>query len=82
MKTIFRKSKLSATIAMTADFAALEARVMATVTKQPEDAHIQTAAEFFCCKPEEVTPEMRAVGKQLNYSKLYNNLEALCVNDN
>lgn len=36
-----------------------------------EDLHAKTAAEQFGVPVSEVTPEMRAVGKHLNYVKMY-----------
>jgi len=36
-----------------------------------EDMHVKKACELFAVKPEEVTPEMRRIAKELNFSLNY-----------
>lgn len=55
-----------------ADYAALEARVLAS-TPETKDIHIAKAMELFGVAEADVTPTMRNKAKSLNYFDLYSN---------
>jgi DNA polymerase-1 len=68
------------TVLLSADYSQMELRVLAHVTGEPmlreafqngEDVHALTAARLYNVPPEEVTSEMRRVGKMLNYGVIY-----------
>jgi DNA polymerase-1 len=63
-----------------ADYSQIELRVMAHLSGDPmlseafrsgQDIHARTAAEMFDRRPEEVTPEMRASAKAINFGIIY-----------
>jgi DNA polymerase-1 len=68
------------TVLLSADYSQIELRVLAHVTGEPalreafqkgEDVHALAAARLYDVSPEEVTAEMRRVGKMLNYGVIY-----------
>jgi DNA polymerase-1 len=68
------------TVLLSADYAQIELRVLAHVTGEErlceafardEDVHVLTAARLYDVKPEDVTADMRRVGKMLNYGIIY-----------
>jgi DNA polymerase I len=68
------------TVLLSADYSQIELRVLAHVTGEPalreafqksEDVHSFAAARLYNVTPEEVTSEMRRVGKMLNYGVIY-----------
>jgi len=68
------------TVLLSADYSQIELRVLAHVTGEPalreafrkgEDVHALAAARLYDVPPEGVTPEMRRVGKTLNYGVIY-----------
>jgi DNA polymerase-1 len=68
------------TVLLGADYSQIELRVLAHVTGEPalreaflkrEDIHALAAARLYDVPPEEVTAEMRRVGKMLNYGVIY-----------
>jgi DNA polymerase-1 len=68
------------TVLLSADYSQIELRVLAHVTGEPalreafqkgEDVHTQAAARLYDVPPDEVTAEMRRVGKLLNYGVIY-----------
>ncbi len=70
----------SPTVLLSADYSQIELRVLAHVTGEPvlreafqegEDVHTLAAARLYGVPPEEVTAEMRRVGKMLNYGVIY-----------
>ena len=72
--------KSGPTLLLSADYSQIELRVLAHVTGEPalreafhkgEDIHNLAAARLYGVPPEEVTAEMRRVGKMLNYGVIY-----------
>jgi DNA polymerase-1 len=70
----------SPTVLLSADYSQIELRVLAHVTGEPvlrealqkgEDVHTLAAARLYAVPPEEVTAEMRRIGKMLNYGVIY-----------
>jgi DNA polymerase-1 len=68
------------TVLLSADYSQIELRVLAHVTGEPalreafqkgEDIHALAAARLYNVPPEEVTTEMRRIGKMLNYGVIY-----------
>jgi DNA polymerase-1 len=68
------------TVLLSVDYSQIELRVLAHVTGEPalreafqngEDIHALAAARLYNVPPEEVTAEMRRVGKMLNYGVIY-----------
>ena len=68
------------TVLLSADYSQIELRVLAHMTGEPalreafqkgEDVHALAAARLYGVPPEEVTAEMRRVGKMLNYGVVY-----------
>jgi DNA polymerase-1 len=68
------------TVLLSADYSQIELRVLAHVTgesalreafQKGEDVHTLAAARLYSVPPEEVTAEMRRVGKMLNYGVIY-----------
>jgi DNA polymerase-1 len=68
------------TVLLSADYSQIELRVLAHVTGEPalreafhkgKDVHALAAARLYDVTPEEVTAEMRRVGKMLNYGVIY-----------
>jgi DNA polymerase I len=68
------------TVLLGADYSQIELRVLAHVTGEPslreafqkgEDVHTLAAARLYGVPPEEVTAEMRRIGKMLNYGVIY-----------
>jgi DNA polymerase I len=68
------------TVLLSVDYSQIELRVLAHITGEPalreafqkgEDVHVLAAARLYGVSPEEVTPEMRRVGKMLNYGVVY-----------
>jgi len=68
------------TVLLSVDYSQIELRVLAHVTGEPalreafqkgEDVHVLAAARLYGVSPEEVTSEMRRVGKMLNYGVVY-----------
>jgi DNA polymerase-1 len=68
------------TVLLSADYSQIELRILAHVTGEPalreafekgEDVHTLAAARLYGLPPEEVTAEMRRVGKMLNYGVIY-----------
>jgi DNA polymerase-1 len=68
------------TVLLSADYSQIELRVLAHVTGEPslreafqkgEDVHTLAAARLYGVPPEEVTAEMRRIGKMLNYGVIY-----------
>jgi DNA polymerase-1 len=68
------------TVLLSADYSQVELRVLAHVTGEPalreafrkgEDVHTLTAARLYGVPPQEVTAEMRRIGKMLNYGVIY-----------
>jgi DNA polymerase-1 len=68
------------TLLLSADYSQIELRVLAHVTGEPalreafqkgDDVHTLAAARLYAVLPEEVTAEMRRVGKMLNYGVIY-----------
>jgi DNA polymerase-1 len=68
------------TVLLSADYSQIELRVLAHVTGEPAlreafqkgvDVHALAAARLYDVPPEEVTVEMRRVGKMLNYGVIY-----------
>jgi DNA polymerase-1 len=67
-------------VLLSADYSQIELRVLAHVTGEPalrrafqkgDDVHTLAAARLYAVLPEEVTAEMRRVGKMLNYGVIY-----------
>jgi DNA polymerase-1 len=65
---------------LSADYSQIELRVLAHLTGEPalreafqqgEDVHALAAAQLYAVSPEEVTAEMRRIGKMLNYGVIY-----------
>lgn len=65
---------------LVADYSQIELRILAHLTGEPalkaaflegEDVHAATAASLFEAEPATITPEMRAVGKTINFGVLY-----------
>lgn len=65
---------------LSADYSQIELRILAHMSEDPvlikafkegEDIHKRTAMEIFKVKEKEVTPEMRAAGKTINFALLY-----------
>lgn len=63
-----------------ADYSQIELKVVAYLSQDPRlleaffnniDVHTHTAAGIFSCPPDQVTAQMRAVGKRINFSVLY-----------
>lgn len=48
----------------------LEVRVL-TLEGVPQDVHLETAMEIFQRSAEEITPLMRRLAKQVNYTHIY-----------
>jgi DNA polymerase I len=68
------------TVLLSVDYSQIELRVLAHLTGEPvlrkafqkgEDIHALAAARLYGVPPEEVTAEMRRVGKMLNYGVVY-----------
>jgi DNA polymerase-1 len=68
------------TVLLSADYSQIELRVLAHMTGEPalreafrkgEDVHALAAAGLYGVPPDEVTAEMRRVGKMLNYGVVY-----------
>jgi DNA polymerase-1 len=68
------------TVLLSVDYSQIELRVLAHLTGEPalrkafqkgEDVHALAAARLYGVPPEEVTAEMRRVGKMLNYGVVY-----------
>ncbi len=68
------------TVLLSVDYSRIELRVLAHVTGEPalreafqsgEDVHAVAAARLYGVPPEDVTAEMRRVGKILNYGVIY-----------
>jgi DNA polymerase-1 len=68
------------TVLLSADYSQIELRVLAHVTGEPalreafqkgEDVHALAAARLYAVPLEEVTAEVRRVGKMLNYGVIY-----------
>jgi DNA polymerase I len=68
------------TMLLSADYSQIELRVLAHLTGEPalreafqqgEDVHALAAAQLYAVSPEEVTAEMRRIGKMLNYGVIY-----------
>jgi DNA polymerase-1 len=68
------------TVLLSADYSQIELRVLAHVTgelalreafQKGDDVHTLAAARLYAVPPEEVTAEMRRVGKMLNYGVIY-----------
>src|SRR5215218_5823491 len=68
------------TVLLSADYSQIELRVLAHLTGEPalreafqqgEDVHALAAAQLYAVSPEEVTAEMRRIGKMLNYGVIY-----------
>jgi DNA polymerase-1 len=68
------------TVLLSVDYSQIELRVLAHVTGEPalreafqkgEDVHTLAAARLYGVRPEEVTAEMRRLGKTLNYGVIY-----------
>ncbi len=68
------------TVLLSADYSQIELRVLAHVTGEPslreafqkgEDVHALAATRLYGVPPEEVTAEMRRIGKMLNYGVIY-----------
>ena len=68
------------TVLLSADYSQIELRVLAHVTgeavlreafRKGEDVHALAAARLYGVRPDEVTAEMRRVGKTLNYGVVY-----------
>ncbi|ACX52157.1 DNA polymerase I [Ammonifex degensii KC4] len=67
-------------VLLSADYSQIELRVLAHLSEDPglceafvkgEDIHARTAAEIFGVSPQEVTPEMRAKAKVVNFGIVY-----------
>jgi DNA polymerase-1 len=67
-------------VLLSGDYSQIELRVLAHITGEPalveafaggEDVHTLTAARLYGVQPEEVTAEMRRIGKMLNYGVIY-----------
>ncbi|RDV83554.1 DNA polymerase I [Ammonifex thiophilus] len=67
-------------VLLSADYSQIELRVLAHLSEDPglceafvkgEDIHARTAAEIFGVPPQEVTPEMRAKAKVVNFGIVY-----------
>ncbi|MDX1919448.1 MAG: DNA polymerase I [Candidatus Caenarcaniphilales bacterium] len=67
-------------VLISADYSQIELRILAHITQDPtlvdafqkgQDVHLRTAAEIFEVAPENVTSEMRRLGKTLNFALLY-----------
>ena len=65
---------------LSADYSQIELRVLAHLSqdetlveafKQDEDIHVLTASRIFGTSPERITPDMRSVGKMVNFSVIY-----------
>src|ERR687898_2165799 len=68
------------TVLLSVDYSQIELRVLAHLTGEPvlpkafqkgEDVHTLAAARLYGVRPEEVTAEMRRVGKMLKYGVIY-----------
>jgi DNA polymerase-1 len=68
------------TVLLSVDYSQIELRVLAHMTGEPalreafqkgEDVHALAAARLYGVPPEEVTAEMRRIGKMLNYGVVY-----------
>src|ERR671912_1181807 len=68
------------TVLLSVDYSQIELRVLAHLTREPalreafqkgEDVHALAAARLYGVPPEEVTAEMRRIGKMLNYGVVY-----------
>ena len=68
------------TVLLSVDYSQIELRVLAHMTGEPalreafqkgEDVHALAASRLYGVPPEEVTAEMRRVGKMLNYGVVY-----------
>jgi DNA polymerase-1 len=68
------------TMLLSVDYSQIELRVLAHMTGEPvlreafqkgEDVHALAAARLYGVPPEEVTAEMRRIGKMLNYGVVY-----------
>ena len=68
------------TVLLSVDYSQIELRVLAHMTGEPalreafqkgEDVHALAAARLYSVPPEEVTAEMRRIGKMLNYGVVY-----------
>ena len=69
-----------ATKLISADWSQIELRLLAHFSGDPLlveafagnlDVHARTAAELFDCELDEVTPERRGIGKQVNFATIY-----------
>ena len=67
-------------VLLSGDYSQIELRVLAHITGEPalveafaggEDVHALTAARLYGAPPQEVTTEMRRIGKMLNYGVIY-----------
>ncbi|MGB3051663.1 MAG: DNA polymerase I [Polyangiales bacterium] len=65
---------------LSADYSQIELRVLAHLSRDPalvdafsrgDDVHVQTACALFGVKPEEVTKQMRAEAKTVNFAVIY-----------
>lgn len=65
---------------VSADYSQIELRILAHITREPllvdafqreEDIHRATGATLFGVSIDEVTPEMRALAKQINFATIY-----------